>query len=301
MRVLIFGAGALGSLFGAFLAGRHEVTLVGRDPHMEAVRVHGLKLEGLRQTEVRLEAKTALDGTEHPDLLLLTVKAHQTPEALAALRDTVTAHTVLLTAQNGLGNFEALIAAFPKNPVLAVYVTYGAAVLAPGRIAFNGQGDVFVGALPAQLELSGRIGRLLRESGFRALGVPDIRGYLWQKAIVNAAINPLSALTGKPNGELLDDPELLARMRRVVDEGSAVARALKVPLPERDMLGVVQRVARATAKNRSSMLEDLARGRRTEIDAINGAFVAEGKRLGIPTPENEALVVAIHERENATH
>lgn len=299
MKVLVFGAGALGSLMGALLVGKHEVTLIGRAAHVEAIRKDGLKVEGVRKLDVRPVAHTELQGDEEPDLIVLAAKAHGTTKAIAALKNVVQSSTIICTVQNGLGNYEALKEAFPTNPVLAATITSGAMMVAPGRIQYSGQGDIILGGTPHDLGASGVVARVLREAGLRALGVPDIRGPLWQKAIVNAAINPLSAIKDCTNGELLEDAQALERMRVIATEGAAVARALKVPLPEKDVFAVVQRVAKATAANRSSMQQDLAHGRVTEIGSINGALVAWGKKLGVPTPENERLVAEIHRLEAA--
>lgn len=297
MKVLVFGAGALGSLLGAMLAGRHDVTLVGRAPHVEAVQKDGLRIEGVRTIHAHPKAATKVEGDEGYDVIFLTVKAFDTPTAIEGLRPAVGPVTVIVSAQNGLGNYEALKAAFPHNPVLAAVVTYGAMLAGPGRVVYAGQGEILVGGTAKELDSAGRIGRSLREAGFKALGLPDIRGHLWQKVIVNAAINPLAALSGKSNGEFLEDPALQARAKKIVDEAAAVARAQRAPLPERDTFAVMERIAKATEKNKVSMLQDLEKGRRTEIDQINGAIVEAGKAAGIPTPENAAVLAEVKARE----
>jgi 2-dehydropantoate 2-reductase len=293
MNVLIYGAGSLGSLLAAHLAGRNDVLVVGRRAHVDAINREGLRVEGVRAMHVRLQAKERLSGDEAPDLVVLAVKAYDTKQAIEALKPVVSAATTLITVQNGLGNYEALREAFPTNPVLAASITYGAMLQGPGRVMYAGRGEMLLGGLSKDLGAAGQVGRLMREAGLQALGVPDIRGHLWQKAIVNAAINPLSALTRKTNGELLEDHAIVERMRKITDEGAAVARAQKIPLPERDVFAVVTRIAQATAKNRSSMLQDVERGRRTEIEQINGVIVDAGRRLGIPTPENQAVLEAV--------
>lgn len=293
----MYGAGALGSLLGAMLASKNDVILLGRPVHVAAIRAKGLRVEGLRKFTVPLGASEKLEGSESPDLLLLTTKAYDTEAALRDAQAVVGPTTMIVTAQNGLGNYEAAKAAFPNNPVLAAVVTYGATFTGPGIVTFAGQGEILVGGLPKDLAAASKVARLLREAGFQALGLPDIRGHVWQKAIVNAAINPLSALLGQTNGELLEEAPVRERMRRVTEEAAAVARAQRIPLPEKDVFAVVLRVAEATAANRSSMLQSFERKRRTEIDAITGVFVEGGKRLGIPTPENEALLRAVKERE----
>lgn len=181
--------------------------------------------------------------------------------------------------------------------MLGATVTYGAMLLAPGLVQFAGAGEVLLGGTPHEHHLGANVARTFRQAGLNALGVPDIQGHLWQKAIVNAAVNPISALKGLRNGELLEDPEIVERMKAVVREAAAVARANKIQLPERDPYRVVEKVLKATTQNRSSMLMDLESGRRTEIEAINGVFVELGRKLGLPTPETQALLEAVRARE----
>lgn len=297
MKVLVFGAGAIGSLVGGMLHGPHEVTLVARRAHVEAIRRSGLRITGIRQRTVPLAAVTELAPGTAADIVLLTTKAYDTAAAIEALGPNLEGSPILCSLQNGVGNYEALQAAFPTRPVLGATTTMGALLEGPGVVRYAGIGDTLVGGAPKDLGTAATLARALRDAGFNALGVPDIRGPLWQKAIVNAAINPLSALEGVPNGELLARPDLRERMERVATECAAIARAIKVALPEKDTFAVVLRVAERTADNRNSMLQSLDRGRRTEIDAIVGAFLRAAQRVGLEAPESAKLYEAVRARE----
>lgn len=297
MRILVFGAGALGSVLGGLLAARHDVRLVGRAPHIDAIRTNGLRVEGIRTFTVRLAADAELRPGPAPDLVIVTVPAHQTADAARRLRAGVAPGAVVASCQNGLGTWEALRHDLPDHTVLAAPVTYGAQRVAPGVVRYNGEGEILVGGAPTDADAVRRVVRGFLDAGLRARGVDDLQGVLWQKAIVNAAINPLSALTGRTNGELVQDSDLCDRMRRVVDECVAAAAAVGVRLPEPDVFGLVVEVARRTAPNHSSMLDALERGRRTEIDEITGALVEAGAAHGVPMPENEALWRAVRARE----
>lgn len=297
MKILVYGAGAVGSLLGGLLAARNDVTLIGRDPHMATIARDGLWIEGARAAHVWPTARNHLLALEDADVVLVAVRATQTADAARALGPAIGGGTTVVTVQNGLGNWEILRQALSSQSVLAAPVTTGAMIRAPGRVAYTGVGRITVGADPAAIAPAQRVADLFRAVGVDASAVPDIRGALWQKAIVNAAINPLSALTGLTNGQLVERPELARRMRAVVDEAVAVCRGLGVALPESDAWSVVERVAKATYDTRSSMQQALAQGRRTEVDAITGRIVAEARRLGVAVPENAALLEDVHRLE----
>lgn len=292
MKVAVFGAGAVGSVLGAHLARGHEVHLVARAPHVEAIRSHGLHIHGVERLEPRLEAHPELPRTSF-DLVLVAVKAYDTPHAAKALRALPSPPRLVATVQNGLGNLERLEEALPRSRVLAAPTYIGAILEAPGRIHYTSRGRLLVGATqggPAEAEA---LASALQACGLEAAATADIRGALWMKAIVNAAINPLTAIHRVPNGRLLEDPSLRERMRRICLEAVDVARRAGIRLPTEDPVAAVEKVARDTASNRSSMLQSVERGSRTEIEAINGAILAEGRRWGVPCPENQAAYDAV--------
>ena len=290
MRVIVLGAGALGSLVGGLLSRTHDVTLVGRSPHVEAIRAAGLRLTGIEDDTLHPRATTTTVNLDPADLLILTVKAHATGTALAQAGDAIGPDTLVLTLQNGLGNAEGVAGRVGLGRTVVGVTSHGALLEAPGVVAHTGEGDTTIGPfagpdLPAHHELAG----YLTDAGLETTVVEDMRPVLWNKVAVNAAINPLTAITGLPNGALLEVPELAALLEAVAQEVETIARATGVPVEEGSYVAQARLVAERTAKNRSSMLQDIERGRATEIDAICGAIVAAGAEAGVDAARNRAL------------
>jgi 2-dehydropantoate 2-reductase len=299
-RVVVFGAGAVGSWIGALLSSAgHDVTLVAREEHATVVNARGIEVEGATPLRARPRAVTrARDAPAQPDLLLLTVKAYDTRRAAAEMRPLVGPGTDVVSLQNGLGNVEILAEAFDERQLLAGVTTHGVTFLEPGRVRHAGTGYFLVGSPFREDARAERLAALLRGAGLDAHSTPRIAGELWAKVVVNAAINPLTAITGLRNGALLEVAALRETMARAAEEGIDVARAEGAPLPEDDLFARARRVAELTASNKSSMLQDVERGRPTEVDAICGEIVRRGAKHGIDAPVNltlRALVKGIEE------
>jgi 2-dehydropantoate 2-reductase len=278
MDVLVFGAGSLGSLVGGLLARDHAVTLVGRDPHITAVREAGLTLTGEIETIVNPTAATEPPSTA--DLAVVTVKAFDVPEAADALADATLEAGLPLT--NGLGAATALADRL-DCPVLAGTCTYGARLTAPGTVACTGTGRVTLGPRTGGASaLADRVGTAFTAAGLETEVAADMPWRVWEKLAVNAGINATTALARVENGALVDGPAG-AVAREAARETARVARAEGVNLADEAAVAAVEQVASATAANRSSMLQDVEAGRRTEVDAIAG-FVAGHAE---PTPVNE--------------
>jgi 2-dehydropantoate 2-reductase len=290
MEIVVFGAGSLGSLVGGLLAREHAVTLVGRDPHVAAVRESGLRVGGQFDFEVPPAATT--DGTDlAADLAVVTVKAFDTEEAAETLA--TDEFDAALSLQNGMGNEETL-ARFLDCPVLAGTVTYGAVLREPGVVECTGRGEVVLGprdgsasengasdgdvsdretADESVSETADRVGEAFRAAGIETTVADDMPRRLWEKLAVNAAINATTALARVENGAVRDGParEVAADAAR---ETARVARAEGVEFSDDEAVRAVERVAEATAANISSMHQDVLAGRRTEVEAING-YVCE--------------------------
>ena len=294
--LLIAGTGALASLFGARLAsaGVH-VTMLGTWPDgLAALREHGVRLveagpsgivpnSGERVYPVRVAADPA-ECRGIPYALVL-VKAWQTARAAQQLAACLPADGLALTLQNGWGNRETLEQALGPQRVALGITTLGATLLAPGMVRMGGQGPVTLGSHPRLQPLAG----LLVAAGFDVRMADDVAGLAWGKLVINAAINPLTALLRVPNGELLQRPEARDLMGLAASEAAAVGLAQRLRLPFDDPVAAAEDVARRTAANHSSMFQDVQRGRPTEIDAICGAVVQAGQRTGVPTPVNRTL------------
>jgi 2-dehydropantoate 2-reductase len=309
-RLLIAGAGALGSVFGGFLrAAGHAVTLLGRGAHIDAIGADGLSIEGLwgehHASGFDLASHAASVGGTF-EAILFTVKSYDTQVIAQQVAAFLAPGGVMVSLQNGLGNGETIAGVVGAQHVLAGRVIFGAEVVAPGRVRVTvyadpvlvGAWDTSAAALDAQAH---RWADHFATAGIPAVHCGDIRAALWGKVLYNAALNPLSALLGVHYGALGDHPHTRAIMDRVIDEAFAVAVADGVVLPWASAgdyrAAFYDRLVPATYDHRSSMLQDLERGRRTEIDAINGEVWQRGAAHGIVTPFNELLTRLVHARE----
>jgi 2-dehydropantoate 2-reductase len=292
MDVFVFGAGSLGSLVGGLLARVHDVTLVGRDPHVAAVRERGLEIEGEIEATVRPGAR--LDPPASTDLAVVCVKSFDTGDAAAALADVDL--ECCLSLQNGLGN-EATLAERVDATVLAGTCTYGAVLAEPGRVRCTGVGEVVLGARGGgRCEVADRVGGAFEAADVETTVAADIPRRLWEKLAVNAGINATTALADVDNGALLEG-EANAVGTAAAREVARVARAEGVDLSGDEAAAAVERVAEATAANTSSMRQDVLAGRRTEVDAINGYVADRGAALGVDVPVNETLARLLRARE----
>ncbi|KYK26385.1 MAG: hypothetical protein AYK23_03055 [Candidatus Proteinoplasmatales archaeon SG8-5] len=292
MNIIVYGAGAIGSLFGGFVAKNNDVTLIGRKEHMDAVRTKGLTITG--KTELHTRPRTAITSREcgPADLLVLTVKSYDTEMAVRDVGPLIREDTVVMSLQNGLGNLEAILDTLKHANVIGGVTSHGAVIIEPGVIEHTGIGDTTVGDFAGSGNAE-PIAQLLTESGIQTETSDNIIEDVWFKALVNAAINPLATLANSPNGVLLEDEGLRRMAREIVSEGVRVAKAHDIKLDEQTAYSRVMKVAEQTSQNRNSMLQDLARGKRTEIDRINGAIAKLGAEVGIDTPVNIGLVTQI--------
>lgn len=294
MNILILGAGALGSLFGAFLSRTDAALalLTTNKAHARAIAENGLTLETLDGKEERY-ALNVFDSVEAvtttPDLVLVMVKAYDTERAVSSVLKICGPETLFLTLQNGIGNFEMIARLVAGRPVALGTTTQGSSLLGPGRIKHGGNGLTCLGEGQDTLATRLRdIAALFEHAGIQTALSPSIETLVWEKLIVNACINPLTAILGAQNGIVCEKPSLAALCRVVIDESLSVAKARGVSI-QTDMLDKVMAIAAATRANRSSMGQDIDRNKPTEIDAINGALVDFGKACRLQTPVNFAL------------
>jgi 2-dehydropantoate 2-reductase len=285
MDICVFGAGSLGTLVGGLLASEHQVTLVGREPHVGALREDGLRVTGEFEQTVCPAASTT--PPERADLAVVTVKSFDTAVAADALGECEL--DAALSLQNGIGN-EELLATRLDCPALAGTCTYGARLSGPGVVECTGIGTVTVGPREGgSSELADRAGVAFAESGFDTTVAEDMPRRLWEKLAVNAGINATTALARVPNGAVVEAPggDVAAAAAR---ETARAASAAGVDLDQRALVDRTRSVAETTAANTSSMLQDVRAGTRTEVDAINGAVV---ERADDPVPVNETLTALL--------
>ena len=310
MRVLVFGAGALGSVIGGLLSeAGEEVTLLGREEHMRAVSADGLRISGIwgehRATPAGVSEVGDLAGPF--DLIILATKSYDTPRALEAMSPLVGPETCVMTVQNGYGNAEAIAERFGHERTLGARVIFGARIVTPGHAEVTVYAEeVMIGDL-AGGEPDERIARIvesLNRAGIPSKATRHTTQFIWGKLLYNAALNPLGALLGVTYGELAANPLARRIMDRIVAEAFDVARANAVKLfwdaPEAFLDRFYGKLVPPTAAHRSSMLQDIEKGKPTEIDALNGAIVRLGARTQTPTPVNETITLLVKAKEDAS-
>lgn len=289
MRIGVMGAGAVGCYYGAMLAlAGHEVRLVGRPLHVEAMNSRGLRLETQsRDVTVPVQAGTNPALLRGAEVILFCVKSGDTEQAAAAIAPHLEREAIILSLQNGVDNPERLARAVTQRVIGAV-VYVATEMAGPGHVKHHGRGDLVIADSPD----SGRIADMFGAAGVRVDVSDNVIGALWAKLIVNCTYNALSAIAQLPYGRLVKGEGVLAVMRDVVQECLAVASAAKVSVPG-DTWQAVLRIAEAMPGQLSSTAQDLARGKPTEIDHLNGFVVRKGEALGIAAPVNRTLTVLV--------
>lgn len=295
MKIAIMGAGAMGSLFGAHLAGAgHDVLLVDVDPVVvAAVEADGILL-GERAVPVPITADPVGRGTY--DAVVVLVKTYDTEAAAGLAAPLVGPATVVATLQNGIGGADVLAEAFGPERVLAGVTYQGATVLAPGRIRHHMHGETFLGD---DVAAAAPLAAALTEGGQPALALDPVAPRIWKKLTNNCMGNCTSALTGMSGGQMAGDDGILALQRAIATEAVAVAAALGHDLDLEDCVHTNTSVLASSGDGRPSMLQDVEAGRRTEIETLNGAIVRHADALGIDVPVNRAMVALVRGWERA--
>jgi 2-dehydropantoate 2-reductase len=286
LQVAVMGAGAVGADYGGLLArAGHRVVLVARPSHVEAIERAGLRIEtGAFDEHVRLAATTDPAAVAGADLVLFSVKSTDTEAAGEAIRDHLAPGALVLCLQNGVDNADRLRTVLPHARVAAAVVYVATEMAGPGHVRHHGRGELVIEPSPACEGVA---------AALAAAGIPtevsdNVRGALWLKLILNCAYNALSAITQLPYGTIVAGEGVAEVMRDVVDEALAVAASEGVRVAG-DAHATVATLARSMPTQYSSTAQDLARGKRTEIDHLNGLVVRRGAEAGIPTPANRTL------------
>lgn len=297
MEIVIIGAGAMGGLLATLLAPLVPISLLTTNAkHAEAVNQDGLVLTGPDGRVRRTAARALTDPGQYgrrADLIIVCTKARSTPEASEVARRMLAEDGLVLTLQNGLGNLEQIEAAVGPSRAAAGITAQAATLLGPGQVRHAGSGPTVLAAGPGQAEKIAAIAVLFNQAGIPTTVSEDGQALLWSKLIVNVGINALTAVLRVPNGTLAEVPQCEAIMAQAVAEAAAVARAMGIAFPDENPLERVRQVCQATSANHSSMLQDILKGRPSEIDVINGAVVRKGLEYGVPTPVNQLLTELI--------
>jgi len=296
LKVAVMGAGAVGCYFGGMLArAGHEVTLIARPQHVEAIRREGLHMETRNFDErVPLHADTDASAAQGTDLVLFCVKSMDTEDAGLQLKPWLRHDTLLLCLQNGVDNADRLRAVLPEHEVAAAVVYVATEMAGPGHLKHHGRGELVIEPSRA----SEQVAQALVAAGVPTEISTNVRGALWLKLILNAAINAISAIAQKPYGAMVEGEGIREVMRDVIDECLAVAKAEGVQLPV-DPHVAAGKLVESMPSQSSSTAQDMARGKPTEIDFLNGYVLRRGQALGIPTPANRVLwaLVKLMERK----
>jgi 2-dehydropantoate 2-reductase len=294
-RIAVVGAGAIGSYFGGMLArAGSTVTLIGRENHVDASRRDGLLFQsGGTEERIPILATTDIAAVRDARLVLFCVKSLDTEGAAAKMAPHLATDAVILSLQNGVDNAER-IRLHTTNPVMPVLVYAGANIPAPGSVQHTGGGNLIIGQTKrfrggeSGARLLGEIAALFASADVPVTISQDIEAELWTKLVMNCAYNAISALSGARYGQMVALPEIRSLMRDAVSEVAQVARAKGVHLPN-DIVDAAMKLADAMPQTTSSTAQDIAKGKPTEIDHLNGYVVRQGEALGIATPVNRTL------------
>ena len=280
------GAGAVGCYYGGMLArAGHSVTLIARPQHVDAIRQHGLHMDTRTFDEfVPLDASSDPAAVKGAQVVLFCVKSMDTEAAGEQILPHLAADAVVMTLQNGVDNADRLRTVITNREVAATVVYVGTEMLGPGHVKHHGRGELTIEPSRISSEVA---------QAFEAAGIPttvshNVRGALWVKLILNCAYNAVSAIAQLPYGRAVEGAGVKDVMRDVIDECVAVARGEGVTLAG-DVHAAVRKIVETMPNQFSSTAQDLARGKPSEIDFLNGLVVRRGKALGIKTPANQVL------------
>lgn len=294
MKIVIVGPGAMGCLFACLLSkSKEEVWIL--DKHKERagkINEQGIALEGISGNwQAKVKATAEAEEITGADLIIICVKSYDTKEAAIRCKPCVGDNTKVLTLQNGLGNIEIIGEVIGADKVIGGVTNEGATLLNTAQVKHAGKGETVIGRIDGKIPVEMcSIREIFNRSGFETRISRDIKGLLWSKLIINVGINALTAITRLNNGRLVEFEGTRKILREAVTEAVRIAKRKRVKLIYDDPLAKVEAVCEATAINVSSMLQDVLRKKRTEIDFINGVIVRQAQELGIPSPVNSLLV-----------
>jgi 2-dehydropantoate 2-reductase len=296
-RVAVMGAGAVGCYFGGMLARADApVTLIGRREHVEAIAREGLFFDSVNfQERVTVAASTQPDAVRDASLVLFCVKTLDTEEAARAIAPHLAPGAIVLSLQNGMDNVERIRAGGGFDALPAV-VYVAAAMAGPGHLKHRARGDLVIGAFPSQQHRRDELQRaseVFERAGVPCPVSPNVEAELWTKLVYNCACNAPTTLARATYGRAARHPLASGVMRAVAVEALAVARAAGIRLPEAQLIEDGMKLAEKMGEVNSSTAQDIARGRRTEIDSLNGYVARRGRELGIPTPVNQTLYALV--------
>lgn len=310
MNILIVGPGAMGCLFAALLQkaavalkkDTHQIFLLDKNPERAAkINKLGLSVEGISGNwKVYVKTTADIKNISKVDLIILCVKAYDTKEAVTKIKPLVTEGTYVLTLQNGVGNIENISEIIGPESVMGGVTNLGATLINTGCIRHAGKGETVIGRIDGKIPVEIRnIREIFNKAGLDLKVSRDITGLMWSKLIINVGINSLTALTRLKNGKLIEFEGTRKILKDAVTEAVKVAKRKRIKLIYDDPLAKVEAVCEATSANVSSMLQDVLKKKKTEIDYINAVIVRQAQSLSIPVPVNAMLVDLIKTIESS--
>ncbi len=306
-RIAVVGAGAVGCYFGGLLArAGAPVTLIGRAQHVEAMTRNGLCVESIHfQEQIPVSAATAIEAARDAAIVLLCVKTLDTEVAAKSLAPHLAAEAIVVSLQNGVDNVERIRSAAKIEAIPAV-VYVAAEIIGPGHVKHTGRGDLIIGDLSGRGRTADQrrhelesVAALFVRAGVPCLVSENIESDLWTKMIINCAYNAISALSRAKYGRIVRNPWARDVMTQVIEEAVGVARAAGVRFPDLNLVETGLKLAQTMSEATSSTAQDIARGKRTEIDSLNGYVVRRGAELGVATPVNQTLHALVKLLEEA--
>lgn len=282
MKIIVLGAGSIGSLVGALLSKDNDVLLIGRQTHIDKINKNGLEISGCINKNFKVKAKTKINKIDDDNLIILTMKAVDNEKTLNEIKDLIKDDTIILCLQNGIGN-EEQIKSRVSCKVIRGITTSGAAFIGPGKIKCSNIGEIYL----EDSEVSNDVCDIFNKAGLKTEISKDIKHQIWKKLIVNCAVNPLTAILKVKNGELLKVQDLV---RLIINESVMVAEEEGFRFNENKIFEMTMNVIKDSAENKSSMLQDVLKGNKTEIDFLNGKIVELAEKHKVDVPVNKTLV-----------
>ncbi|MFY9402854.1 MAG: 2-dehydropantoate 2-reductase [Candidatus Omnitrophota bacterium] len=306
MKIVVVGPGAIGTLLTALLSraikslDKDEVWLLDyKKERANELLKKGITIEGANKSlSVNVKVTAQIEQIGPADIFIICVKSYNTKQVISAIKPVLKNGGSVLTLQNGLGNAEIISEAVGAEKVIMGVTNLGATLIKPEVVRFCGKGETLIGRFDGKMTAQMRsIRDIFNKAGIETKISKDIKSLIWSKLIINAGINPLTAILRVNNGRLIELEGARRIMHKAITEAVRVAKRKRIKLIFDDPLAKIEAVAEATAENLSSMLQDILHKKRTEIDFINGAIVRQGQELGIPVLTNQLLIDLIHSIE----
>ena len=303
MKIGFLGCGAMGSIYAGNLTKAHEVYIFDAMPAVcEAVNTTGITIDepdGSTKVYHPVIATTDPSTIGEMDIMIVFVKYLFLESALEKCKTMIGPNTIVLSLQNGIGNYDEIAKVVPEKQICCGTTAHGATNLGPGHSRHTGVGPTNVGTIKGGHESAEKVAEALRAGGFEVNVQENVMQLIWHKLFANIAINAITALLDVTNGTIAENEHERDLAEKMVREAVAVANATGCSFDVEAELKNAFDVALATGINRSSMLQDVTRKGITEIKIINGAVVKEGKAAGVPTPYNEAIVDLILAKQDS--